>query len=69
MGSFKVEVYGNGVVIIPLNLGGQAKVFEKDHCEKALLEMYHNCFKWEVGDKIKVERNKVQVGQGDILRG
>ena len=54
---FSVDVHENGVVLTPIGLGsGPSKVFEKDHIEDALLEMYRLCSDWNVGDRIKIER-------------
>lgn len=58
MVKFAVEVHENGVVVTPIGLGsGPSKVFEKDHIEDALLEMYHMCSDWKVGDRIKIVKS------------
>lgn len=57
--SFSVEVHENGVVIIPTRLGaGQSRVFDRNHLEDALLEMYRHCTSWNVGDRIKIILSK-----------
>lgn len=58
---FSVDVHENGVVITPMGLGsGPSKVFEKEHIEDALLEIYHLCFNWKVGDRIKIVRKTTE---------
>ena len=55
LASFTVEVHENGVVIIPIGLGaGNSIVYETKNIELALLEMYHRCTNWDVGDHVKV---------------
>lgn len=56
MTRFSVDVHENGIVLTPIGLGsGPSKVFEKEHIEDALLEMYHLCAEWKVGDRVKIE--------------
>ena len=57
MVKFSVDVHENGIVLTPIGLGSDpSKVFVKDYIEDALLEMYHLCSDWKVGDRIKIER-------------
>lgn len=56
MTRFSVDVHENGIVLTPIGHGaGPSRVFEKEHIEDALLEMYHLCSDWKVGDTVKIE--------------
>jgi hypothetical protein len=65
MFSFQVQVYENGVAIIPEDLRSRpkglvlckAKVFDKDHLEDALTEMCRYCVDdWGNKDRVKIVR-------------
>ena len=56
---FSVEVHENGVVIIPIGLGsGPSKVFDNNHIEEALTEMYCLSYDFKVGDRVEIKRAK-----------
>lgn len=56
--NFRVEVYENGVVVIPEEglFTNKARVFESAHLEEALLEMYRMCGEWNVGDRVEIKK-------------
>jgi len=56
---FTVEVYANGVTIIPQGFCQEfnEKVFEADHIEEALTVMYRLCADWNVGDSVEVVKS------------
>jgi hypothetical protein len=52
-----IHIYYNGITISGGGTGTlHDLVFTDKQVEEALLEIYHRCFKWEVGDKITLKR-------------
>ena len=62
MKSFTIDVHSNGIVITPLAYGQPSKVFELEHIEDALLEVYRQCTEWKVGDGVAAVRSHLWHG-------
>ena len=53
--NFEVQVHENGVVVIPNCFSGGSKVFDENHIEDALNEMYRHCVNdWENAAVVKI---------------